>query len=150
MKMQTESPRVNRRAPGIIIKALFGASLLTTLAVSPAAAQATKDLKDEISQSDKAARVFKEIMDAPDKGIPQWILDKAECVAVFPNVLKAGFGVGGRGGRGVASCRTTVRMERACVLQPGRRQHRPADRRAVHRLRDAVHEHRRDEESVVR
>ena len=55
----------------------------------------------------QAARVFKEIMDAPDKGVPQWLLDKAECVAVFPNVLKAGFGVGGRGGRGVASCRTS-------------------------------------------
>ena len=106
MRMQTEYPCVSRRATGIIIKALLGASLLTTLAVSPAAAQATKDLKDEVSQSDKAARVFKEIMDAPDRGIPQWILDKAECVAVFPNVLKAGFGVGGRGGRGVASCRT--------------------------------------------
>ena len=64
-------------------------------------------MTDEISQSDKAARVFKEIMDAPDKGIPQWLLDKAECVAVFPNVLKAGFVIGGRGGRGVASCRTT-------------------------------------------
>jgi hypothetical protein len=66
MKMHTECPRVSRRATGFIIKALFGASLLTTLAVSPAAAQ---DLKDEVSQSDKAARVFKEIMDAPDKGI---------------------------------------------------------------------------------
>jgi len=107
MRMQTEYPRVSRRATRIIIKALFGASLLTTLAVGPAAAQATKDLKDEVSQSDKAARVFKEIMDAPDKGIPQSLLDKAECVAVFPNVLKAGFGIGGRGGRGVASCRTT-------------------------------------------
>ena len=107
MKMQTEYPRVSRRATGIIIKALLGAGLLATLAVSPAAAQEKKDLTDEVSQSDKAARVFKEIMDAPDKGIPQSLLDKAECVAVFPNVLKAGFGVGGRGGRGVASCRTT-------------------------------------------
>jgi lipid-binding SYLF domain-containing protein len=88
------------------MKALLGASLLTAFAVSPASAQATKDLTDEVSQSEKAARVFKEIMDAPDKGIPQGLLDKAECVAVFPNVLKAGFVVGGRGGRGVASCRT--------------------------------------------
>ena len=104
MKVHTEYPRVSRGASGII-KALLGASLITMLAVSPAAAQA-KDLTDEIGQSDKAARVFKEIMDAPDKGIPKWVLDKAECVAVFPNVLKAGFGIGGRGGRGVASCRT--------------------------------------------
>jgi lipid-binding SYLF domain-containing protein len=63
-------------------------------------------LKDEINQSQKAAEVFNEIMGAPDKQIPTDILDKAECVAVFPQVLKAGFIVGGRGGRGVASCRT--------------------------------------------
>ena len=107
MQMHTHDPRASRRAIGIILKTLVGASLLTAIVVSPAAAQTKTDLKDEVSQSDKAARVFKEIMDAPDKGIPQWLLDKAECVVVFPNVLKAGFGVGGRGGRGVASCRTS-------------------------------------------
>lgn len=61
--------------------------------------------KDQAAQSEKAAKVFTEIMNTPEKGIPQAILDKAECVAVFPNVIKAGFIVGGRGGRGVASCR---------------------------------------------
>jgi lipid-binding SYLF domain-containing protein len=45
-------------------------------------------------------------MAAPDKGIPDEILEGAECVAVFPSVIKAGFVFGGRGGRGVASCRT--------------------------------------------
>jgi lipid-binding SYLF domain-containing protein len=64
-----------------------------------------RDLKDEIKQSQKAAKVFTEIMQAPDKAIPQDILDDAECVAVFPDVLKAGFIVGGRGGRGLATCR---------------------------------------------
>ncbi|MBI1762375.1 MAG: lipid-binding SYLF domain-containing protein [Acidobacteria bacterium] len=77
------------------------------LAVSAVAqAQAQKNLKDKISQSDKAARVFNEIMGTPDKGIPVELLEHAECVAVFPSVLKAGFIIGGRGGRGVASCRT--------------------------------------------
>lgn len=66
----------------------------------------SKDIKDEAHKSDKAARAFKEIMGSPDKGIPQSVLDRAECVAVFPSVLKAGFIVGGRGGSGVASCRT--------------------------------------------
>jgi lipid-binding SYLF domain-containing protein len=81
--------------------------LCVTLAVSTIAhAQTPKNLDDEISQSDKAARVFRQIMDTPDKGIPKDLLEKAECVAVFPSVLKAGFIVGGRGGRGVASCRT--------------------------------------------
>lgn len=68
-------------------------------------AQAKKNLKDEVQQSEKAAKVFREIMNTPDKAIPQELLDNAECVAVFPSVIKAGFIFGGRGGRGVASCR---------------------------------------------
>jgi lipid-binding SYLF domain-containing protein len=77
------------------------------------------DLKDEIEQSDKAGRVFREIMAAPDKGIPQSILDKAECVAVFPNVVQAAFGIGGRGGRGVASCRTASGWSAPAFLNLG-------------------------------
>jgi len=69
-------------------------------------AQSKADIKDEVAQSEKAAKVFTEIMDTPDKGIPQNLLESASCVAVFPSVLKAGFVVGGEGGRGVASCRT--------------------------------------------
>jgi lipid-binding SYLF domain-containing protein len=65
-----------------------------------------KKAQDDVRQSEKAARVFREIMDAPDNAIPQDLLDRAQCVAVFPEVIKAGFIVGGRGGRGVASCRT--------------------------------------------
>jgi SH3 domain-containing YSC84-like protein 1 len=77
------------------------------LSVSAVAySQTSRNLDDEISQSVKAATVFGQIMDTPDKGIPKELLEKAECVAVFPSVLKAGFIVGGRGGRGVASCRT--------------------------------------------
>jgi len=47
-------------------------------------------------------------MGAPDKGIPGDLLAKAECVAVFPKVVKAGFILAGQGGRGVASCRTSA------------------------------------------
>jgi len=65
-----------------------------------------KKLKDEAEQSVKSAKVLREIMDTPDKEIPEDLLGRAECVAVFPSVIKAGFIVGGRGGRGVASCRT--------------------------------------------
>jgi lipid-binding SYLF domain-containing protein len=68
--------------------------------------KSSKELRDAASQSTKAARVFNEIMNAPDRAIPDDILGKAKCVAVFPQVLKAGFIVGARGGRGVASCRT--------------------------------------------
>lgn len=65
------------------------------------------DLKEGSSQAEKAAKVFGEIMGVPDKGIPTDLLNKAECVAVFPSVIKAGFIVGGKAGRGVASCRTS-------------------------------------------
>lgn len=60
---------------------------------------------DTVKQANKAATVFKEIMDIPEKSIPETILAKAKCVAVFPQVIKAGFVIGGRGGRGVATCR---------------------------------------------
>lgn len=53
-----------------------------------------------------AADVLNEIESAPDSGIPQEILGKTECVAVVPSMLKGGFIVGGKYGRGLASCRT--------------------------------------------
>lgn len=74
--------------------------------LASAGQKSSKDYRDAVSQSAKAARVFREIMRAPDKSVPRDILDRAECVAVFPEVLKAGFVFGARGGRGVASCRT--------------------------------------------
>jgi lipid-binding SYLF domain-containing protein len=49
--------------------------------------------------------VMEEIMNAPEN-IPQELLEKAECVIVFPSVLKAAFGVGGSYGRGAMVCRT--------------------------------------------
>jgi SH3 domain-containing YSC84-like protein 1 len=53
-----------------------------------------------------AADVLNEIQSAPDSGIPQEILGRSECVAVVPSMLKGGFIVGAKYGRGVASCRT--------------------------------------------
>jgi SH3 domain-containing YSC84-like protein 1 len=64
-----------------------------------------KKIQEGAEQSQKAAQVFKEIMGAPDKAIPQKVVGDAECIAVFPQVIKGGFIIGGRGGRGVASCR---------------------------------------------
>jgi lipid-binding SYLF domain-containing protein len=53
-----------------------------------------------------AATVLEEIQAAPDTGIPDEVMGSAECVAVVPSMLKAGFVFGARYGRGVASCRT--------------------------------------------
>lgn len=89
------------------LKVIGGAVLVLAFALtSQAQDHSSRHFRDAASQSSKASRVFREIMRTPDKGIPRGILNGAECVAVFPSVIKAGFVVGGRGGRGVASCRT--------------------------------------------
>ncbi|SRR6266545_2306217 len=62
--------------------------------------------KDARRHSEDAAKVFNEIMDASDNAIPKELVDKAQAIAVFPGVLKAGFIVGGREGKGVISRRT--------------------------------------------
>ena len=55
---------------------------------------------------DTSATVLQELIEAPDAGIPEGLLEDAECVGVIPGVKKAAFGFGGRYGRGVAVCRT--------------------------------------------
>jgi lipid-binding SYLF domain-containing protein len=63
---------------------------------------------DESKDNDRlrnSGTVLKEILDVPDD-IPQGLLDKADCVVVFPSVLKAAFIVGGSYGRGAMTCRT--------------------------------------------
>ncbi len=67
----------------------------------------SKSTSDEIKRVESATNVLNEIMAAPDKGIPNEIMESAKCIAVVPSMLKAGFVVGGRYGRGVATCRTT-------------------------------------------
>ncbi len=53
-----------------------------------------------------AGKVLADIQGAPDQRIPEEVLGSAECVAVVPSLLNGGFVVGGRYGKGVASCRT--------------------------------------------
>ena len=55
---------------------------------------------------DHAGSALAEIMAAPDKGIPEEVLEHARCVAVVPHLLKGGFVFGAENGRGVATCRT--------------------------------------------
>jgi lipid-binding SYLF domain-containing protein len=92
---------------------------MTGPASGQAVATTGTDIKDEIEQVTKAAQVFREIMGAPDNAIPQRILDDADCIAVFPDVIKAAFGVGGRGGRGVAICRTANGWSAPAYLNVG-------------------------------
>jgi len=62
---------------------------------------------DELKRIDSAATVLEEIMGAPDKGIPKDVMESAKCVAVVPSMIKGGFIVGARYGKGVATCRTS-------------------------------------------
>jgi SH3 domain-containing YSC84-like protein 1 len=59
----------------------------------------------EAKQLQKATNVVNEIMGAPDKGIPQDLLNKAVCVGVVPSDIRGAFVVGGEYGRGVLVCR---------------------------------------------
>ena len=64
------------------------------------------DREDDVARTRKAAQVFKEIMDTPDRGIPHDLLDKAQCIAIIPGDKKFAFIFGGSYGRGIATCRT--------------------------------------------
>jgi lipid-binding SYLF domain-containing protein len=68
----------------------------------PVAAFAAETAQERL---DAAATVFSEIMRTPDKGIPQDLLAKSQCVVIVPGLKKAAFVVGGQFGRGFAECR---------------------------------------------
>ena len=78
--------------------------MVLALAAAPILA-ARPDNDKETDRLDNAGVVMEEIMNIPDD-IPQDLLDKAECVIVFPSVLKAAFIVGGSYGRGAMVCRS--------------------------------------------
>jgi len=77
--------------------------LLVVLPILSSSAYAAEPEKDA-NRLENSGTVLKEILDVPDD-IPQDLLDKADCVVVFPSVLKAAFIVGGSYGRGAMSCR---------------------------------------------
>jgi SH3 domain-containing YSC84-like protein 1 len=62
---------------------------------------------DIVKRLNNSASVLDEIMQTPDKGIPQDILKDAKCIAVIPSMINIAVGFGGRHGKGVATCRTT-------------------------------------------
>jgi lipid-binding SYLF domain-containing protein len=76
---------------------------MAALLVLATASRGDDKEKDE-DRLQNCGTVLKEILDVPDD-IPQDLLDKADCVVVFPSVLKAAFIVGGSYGRGAMSCR---------------------------------------------
>ena len=81
--------------------------------------------KEPAKRLGEAAAVLSEVMAAPDKGIPQDLLDKAHCIVIVPSLKTAAFVVGGKYGKGYLSCRNksgegwsapaTVRIEGGSV-----------------------------------
>jgi lipid-binding SYLF domain-containing protein len=91
-------------------KALHGALALAlvSLALAPIRIAADTEEADRVRES---ITVFNEIMGAPDKAIPNSVLEKIEGVAVFPGTLKGGFIVGAQHGRGILSSRLEGRRD---------------------------------------
>jgi lipid-binding SYLF domain-containing protein len=85
-----------------LIARLLGLILVFQL-TSPNAVRAANKDKDEERLKD-CGTVLKEILDIPDD-LPQDLLDRADCVVVYPSVVKAAFVVGGSYGRGAMACR---------------------------------------------
>ena len=80
--------------------------IFSTILLVAAPIVRASDRQDDNDRTQKAAEVFKEIMDTPDKAIPHDLLNSAKCIAIIPGDKKFAFIFGGNYGRGVASCRT--------------------------------------------
>jgi lipid-binding SYLF domain-containing protein len=88
------------------MKRFLAVCVLLCVATAAWAAESDDEENKAEDRIKAAATVLDEIESAPDQGIPEEVLGSAECVAIVPSMLKGGFIVGARYGRGVASCRT--------------------------------------------
>ena len=85
-----------------MIKRMLSSLMALVLLAMPLLASGDKKETDRL---DNCGMVIKEVMDIPDN-IPEDLIDKADCIIVFPSVLKAAFIVGGSYGRGAMTCRS--------------------------------------------
>jgi lipid-binding SYLF domain-containing protein len=69
--------------------------------------------KEESKRLSEAGAILNELRNSPDKGIPEDLWNKSECIVVIPSIKKAAFAVGGEYGSGVMSCRTGTGHESA-------------------------------------
>jgi lipid-binding SYLF domain-containing protein len=86
-----------------MLKRILAVTILMAIASLTAVAS---DRDDDVNRTQKAAQVFKEIMNTPDQGIPSNLLESAKCIAIIPGDKKFAFVFGGSYGRGIATCRT--------------------------------------------
>ena len=79
--------------------------LIATLALS-LSARAASTREDDIHRIQDAAEIFQEMMNTPDKAIPEELLSSAQCIAIIPGAMKFAFMVGGNYGKGLVTCRS--------------------------------------------
>jgi lipid-binding SYLF domain-containing protein len=87
------------------VLSLLMSLLMAGVSVTPALAHAEKEGKKQVELMQDAEHVLRASVSAPDKRIPKELLERAECIGVFPGVKKGAFIVGGEFGRGVFTCR---------------------------------------------
>ena len=80
-------------------------NMLWIAAVALAGTGALNAANDAAKRLDEAAAVLTEVMSAPDKGIPQDLLNKAACIVIVPGLKKGAFVIGAKYGRGFINCR---------------------------------------------
>ena len=78
--------------------------LIAAVAITPLLAKDNEPTK----RLNEATAVFTEIMSAPDKGIPQDLIEHAYCIVIVPDLKTAGFIVGAKYGKGYLSCSSKV------------------------------------------
>jgi lipid-binding SYLF domain-containing protein len=84
---------------------LVTAAMTAALLSSSTSVFTAQGQNEEAARLTESIRVLQEIMDAGDQSVPRSIMQKAQGIAIFPSLLKAGFIVGGQHGRGVLSAR---------------------------------------------
>jgi len=88
------------------MKKTMSVLLLSVMGLVGTYASAGTGREDTVDRLQKSVDVIHAIMATPDKGIPEEVLSNAKCILVVPDLVKGGFIIGGKHGRGVATCRT--------------------------------------------
>ena len=78
--------------------------IVMTLALSWSARAGSNQIED-VHRVEDSAQIFQEIMGTPDRAIPQYLLDSAQCIAIIPSEMKFAFFLGANYGKGLVTCR---------------------------------------------
>src|SRR5579862_2942197 len=89
------------------MKKVISVLVMTLIGLVGTLAWAGSAREDSVDRMQKSVDVLHSIMATPDKGIPEEVLTGAKCMVIVPDLIKGGFILGGKHGRGIASCRTS-------------------------------------------